>query len=153
MTRSGKFTLDIDPAKIATAQQKGIDFDRRRVYTKRKLRSANRAIITLTRVWMQRPESLWPRHSTPATLKLAFFYAIPKTRLVRHGKLPALSDGQPCTAAWAGDLDNKAKAVIDAMVQAGIFRDDRDITVLTLAKAYTAGNPRIEVEVGKAAEP
>ena len=50
-------------------------------------------------------------------------------------------------SALYGDLDNRNKAVQDAIVKAGAFPDDRFITTLLLRKRYTLSQPRIEVAV------
>ncbi|MFG1411443.1 RusA family crossover junction endodeoxyribonuclease [Xanthobacter sp. VTT E-85241] len=39
--------------------------------------------------------------------------------------------------AWpVGDVDNLAKSVLDAMTQAGCWRDDRQVVRLSVAKGY-----------------
>lgn len=39
--------------------------------------------------------------------------------------------------AWpSGDLDNSAKSVLDAMTEAGVWKDDRQVVLLTVRKRY-----------------
>lgn len=49
-----------------------------------------------------------------------------------------------------GDVDATAKAVLDALEDAGVIRDDGQIETLTLRKAHSPKAPRIDVEVWRA---
>jgi len=49
--------------------------------------------------------------------------------------------------AWpVGDPDNLAKGVLDAMTEAGVWKDDRQVVLLTVRKRY-ADLDRIQVRV------
>lgn len=47
----------------------------------------------------------------------------------------------------AGDVDNYAKATLDAMQSAGIIANDRQVQALTLRKMKDAANPRTEIVI------
>jgi len=53
--------------------------------------------------------------------------------------------------AWpSGDPDNLAKGVLDAMTEAGVWKDDRQVVLLTVGKRY-AEQDGIRVRVERAA--
>lgn len=71
----------------------------------------------------------------PLRLVLGFFMPRPKSHLNRHG------DVKPTAPSWhesKPDLDNMAKAVMDAMTQLGIWRDDSQVVQLEISKVYGA---------------
>ena len=85
-----------------------------------------------------------------------FFEGPLKVRLVFHFKRPLyhygtgrnsrkLKDGADHWHTKAGDIDNLAKFVLDAMNN----QDDRQVAKLSAAKFYTDGRERVEVEVEK----
>lgn len=47
----------------------------------------------------------------------------------------------------SGDVDNYAKIALDAMTDAGVWRDDKLVMKLTVEKFVDPKNPRIEVTV------
>lgn len=69
----------------------------------------------------------------PLRLVLGFFMARPKAHFNRHG------DVKPMAPRWhqsKPDLDNLAKAVMDAMTQLQIWRDDSQVVQLEVGKSY-----------------
>ena len=69
-------------------------------------------------------------------IELTFFFAYPKSTAKKKRV-----DMCPCFSK--GDLDNLAKGVLDAMEQAGIIANDRQIAHLDVAKYWTTGSSRI----------
>ena len=75
----------------------------------------------------------------PASIRaveLTFFFAYPKSTAKKR-----MIDGAICCTK--GDLDNLAKGVLDAMEQAGVLPNDRQIAHLDVAKHWTTGRSRI----------
>ena len=50
-----------------------------------------------------------------------------------------------CLSGGKGDADNYAKAVLDAMVNAGVLKDDHTVAVLTVRKWYAAAGGDVGV--------
>lgn len=141
------FTLNIDPSTIGTAQQKKFDPRTRRFFTDRKVASAMK-VISLLASSMSKLSGAWlPEQGSAVRLSLVFYYAVPKSRMKpKKGEKP-ISEGDPCFAFWAGDCDNRAKAVIDALTLAKFWPDDRYVTSLNVRKVWTFEKPKIDVEV------
>ena len=57
--------------------------------------------------------------------------------------------GGRCSAVTRMDLDNVAKAVLDAATDAGLWTDDRQVACIFAASVYAAvgESPHVEVEV------
>ena len=71
----------------------------------------------------------------PLRLVLGFFMPRPKAHFNRHG------DVKPTAPVWhesKPDTDNLAKAVMDALTQLQIWRDDSQVVQLEVSKAYGA---------------
>lgn len=139
------FEIVVDPAAIGTAQQKRYDPRSRRFFTPAKVARGIRAVALAAKAAARRDAPSLPPPGSPVALSLAFLYAVPKSRLRSARTRPA--EGSPCTARWAGDCDNRAKAVVDALALAGLFPDDQFVTRLAVRKAWTLGVPRIAVSV------
>ena len=140
------FSLPVDPATIGTAQQKQFDPRTRRFFTPKRVAAGMRVIAMLARAESRKVGSRVPPWNVPVSLSLDFFYAVPKSRRRKDpGRMPR--EGEPCTARWAGDCDNRAKAVVDALTDAGLWPDDQFVTSLHAAKRWTLATPRIEVAV------
>lgn len=141
-----KATLLIDPARLSTAQQKLISFRQRRVFTNPRVAAGMRLVEAAARPFAKQAQDI--ERNAPygaVALSVAFYFRFPKTgtkaqKAARRGGLPVVS------AKW-GDLDNRAKSFIDALVKARWFTDDHIITTLLLRKRYTLSQPRAEVEV------
>lgn len=141
------FTLPVDPATIGTAQQKRFDPRTRRFFTPRRVAAGMKVISLLAKSESHKTGARIPQRNSPVALSLVFFYAVPKSRRRKDpGRMPR--EGEPCTARWAGDCDNRAKAVVDALTAAGLWTDDQFVTSLSASKRWTLGSPRIEVSVG-----
>jgi Holliday junction resolvase RusA-like endonuclease len=50
-----------------------------------------------------------------------------------------------CLSGGKGDADNYGKAVLDAMVNAGVLKDDHTVAVLTVRKWYAAAGGDVGV--------
>ena len=145
--QSWKFTLMIDPSTIGTAQQKKFDPRTRRFFTDSKVAKAMKVISLLASSMAKMSGAYLPDQGSAVCLSLKFHYAVPKSRMKpKKGEKPIV-EGDPCFAFWAGDCDNRAKAVIDALTLAKFWPDDRYVTSLNVRKAWTFENPRIDVEV------
>lgn len=133
--------FDIDPAAISTAQQKKISFRTRRVFTNKKVAAGMRAVALLARTHTSRVLAAVP-FGSPVRLSATYLYAYPKgtakKRLVDNAPMPQ-----------GADLDNRNKAVMDALTSAGWWPDDRYVTALDLRKRRTTGRPRIEIAVSQ----
>lgn len=70
------------------------------------------------------------------SVELTFFFSYPKSTPKKR-----LLDLSPCMNK--GDLDNLAKGVLDAMEQASMIKNDREIVHLDIAKYWTTGRSRI----------
>jgi len=69
----------------------------------------------------------------PLRLVLGFFMPRPKAHFNRHG------DVKPLAPKWhesKPDLDNLAKAVMDAMTQLQVWKDDSQVVQLEVGKSY-----------------
>lgn len=141
---SWRFTLDVDPAKIGTAQQKRFDPRTRRFFTDRRVAAGMKAVSKLAKSARIAQDAEIPPYGAPVALTLTLYYAVPKTRRKGGKHAPAPTEGSPCTARWAGDVDNRPKAVIDALTDAGLWPDDQFVTRADLRKRWTFGRPRIE---------
>jgi len=83
----------------------------------------------------------WPVMATPMSLRVIAHHAIPKSWSKRK-QLQAL-DGQ--LIPGKPDLDNVAKAVLDAL-NGVIYEDDKQVIKLVAEKKYST-EPRVEVYV------
>lgn len=146
---SWAFTLNIDPSTIGTAQQKKFDPRTRRFFTDRKVEKGMKVISLLAQAQRKVVGAKLPVHGSPINLKLRFFYSVPKSRRKTIKGVPPPMEGAPCFAFWAGDCDNRAKAVIDALTKADFWPDDRYVCSLYITKRWTYKNPRIEVEISE----
>lgn len=150
MTDAARFTLAVSPAEIGTAQQRHFGFRRGRIstYADPKVARGMRIVESLARNAMRKANVVLPPFGKPVSLRLEFLYAVPKSRRNRTVRgLPPPREGDPATSAWTADCDNRAKAVQDALTKAGCWEDDRFVTHLDVRKAWTYGQPRIEVEI------
>lgn len=147
------FDLMVDPETIGTPQHKQHSFVRGRLitYPDPRVAGARKVMALLARNARSRLKLEFPQHGTPVRLEIRMFYAIPKCRRKDHVKngvlIPRLRGGEPCTSHQAGDVDNKAKGIMDALTDAGLWADDKDVSDLRSKKIWTEGLPRIRVDV------
>ena len=82
----------------------------------------------------------------PTAVSIEVVLARPKSHWNRTGLTPRAPKWPP---ARAGDVDNLAKAVLDAMVQGGVLPDDSQVVDLHVRKAYAErdGEPGVRVAV------
>ena len=137
MTTMWRYELTVDPASIGTAQQKRFDSRTRRFFTHKKVSAGMKVITMLSRSMQKAQEAIIPAHGEPISLGIEFYYAVPKSRAKARKGVQPPAEGEACTAAWAGDCDNRAKAVIDALTEAGFWPDDRFVTTLNISKHWT----------------
>jgi len=141
---SWRFTLDVDPATLGTAQQKRFDPRTRRFFTDKRVAAGMKAVSLLAKSARIAQNAEIPPYGTPVALTLKLYYAVPKSRRRGGKRANAPTEGSPCTARWAGDVDNRPKSVIDALTDAGLWPDDQYVTHADLRKRWTLGRPRIE---------
>lgn len=127
MERHNAF-LRVNPAALSTAQQKGVDFKRKRVFTKPQVRMSHQLIAAALGGI---PSHELVKMSGPVHLRMYFVYPL--------GSKPKRYAGEP--KVTRPDLDNLGKVVIDAIAQDGrFFADDAQIYRLTLEKWYGNSN-------------
>lgn len=82
-------------------------------------------------------KSIPPDHS-PLALRLDFFMPRPKGhfKFTKSGGSMILREPAPAYHAGKPDADNLAKAVMDALTQLGIWRDDACVVDLRVRKFY-----------------
>lgn len=80
----------------------------------------------------------------PLAVDLMFRMPRPKAHLRKNG---SVKDDAPAYPTNKRDLDNLAKAVLDALTQAGMWQDDGQIVRLTLTKAYAQKQPGADVTI------
>lgn len=141
------FEIMVDPATLGTAQQKRFDPRTRRFFTDRRVAAGMKVVSLLARSATQKTGARLPERGSAVRVALEFLYAVPQSRRRREKETPA--EGSPCTAMWAGDCDNRAKAVVDALTLAGFWPDDRFVTKLDVSKRWTLGTPRIVATVAQ----
>ncbi len=141
------FTLDLDPAVLSTAQQKGAFVNRAtgrvRFFTKKRVQRGENAVAFLARPYAAACRSAFG--DGPVAVFCAFLFAYPKG--ASKAEREARREGAPVTSARYGDADNRFKSVQDALVKAGLFADDRLISTVCITKRYTLKKPRIEIVV------
>ena len=139
--------LDIDPATLSTAQQKGMHNGK--IFTNPRVAKSMRAVrvamsphAPAVRSFIDHglSENIW----AGVRLQVCFWFAFPKTGT--KAERAQRFDGMPVTSGRYGDLDNRHKAFQDALVQSGAIPDDRFISILRLEKRYTMGRPRVWID-------
>ena len=139
--------LDIDPATLSTAQQKGMHNGK--IFTNPRVAKSMRAVRVAmsphARAVRWHIDNGLAKHLWAGVkLHVCFWFAFPKggTKAERAQRF----DGMPVTSGRYGDLDNRHKAFQDALVQSGALPDDRFVSILRLEKRYTMGRPRIWID-------
>lgn len=137
--RTFRMTLHVDPASLSTAQQKRFDPRTRRFFRSGKVARGMAEVARLARAGTAAVRAALDG-AEAVELGMAFLYAWP-----RSAPKSARSDCAPM--ATGADCDNRAKAPVDALADAGWWGDDRVISRLVVAKMRTTGEPRIVVAV------
>lgn len=84
--------------------------------------------------------------AVPLDVKLAFWMPRPKAHFRKNGDL---RDDAPAFPNKKPDLDNYAKAVLDALTQVGMWQDDCQIVSLTIIKRYCTDAPGASVTIDR----
>ena len=123
--------LQVDPAALSTAQQKGVDFYRRRVYTKAAVRKSHQLLLS---AMLQEARLLGvQKYCGPATAWRVCVEYIYRPRTLRRKDFGAPKTTRP-------DLDNLTKSVLDALTESGLaFYDDSQVAALEMSKRYACG--------------
>ncbi len=123
--------LQVDPAALSTAQQKGVDFYRRRVYTKATVRKSHQLLLA---EMLQEARLLGvEKYCGPATAWRVCVEYIYRPRTLRRKDFGAPKVTRP-------DLDNLTKSVLDALTESGLaFSDDSQVAALEMSKRYAWG--------------
>lgn len=126
--------LQVDPAALSTAQQKGVDFYRRRVYTKAPVRKSHKLLLA---AMLQEARLLGvQKYCGPATAWRVCVEYIYRPRTLRRKDFGAPKTTRP-------DLDNLTKSVLDALTESGLaFSDDSQVAALEMSKRYSWGFDR-----------
>jgi len=76
-------------------------------------------------------------HTThPIALKLAFIFPRPKSHHKGGDFAKPVKDAAPRCHVAKPDTDNAAKAVMDALTDCGVWRDDSQVCALSVTKTY-----------------
>ena len=120
--------LQVDPAALSTAQQKGVDFYRRRVYTKSPVRKSHQLLLV---AMLQEARLLGvEKYCGPITAWRVCVEYIYRPRTLRRKDFGAPKTTRP-------DLDNLTKSVLDALTESGLaFADDAQVAALEMSKRY-----------------
>jgi Holliday junction resolvase RusA-like endonuclease len=73
----------------------------------------------------------------PCQVVLEFFMPRIQSHFRKQNKLPVLKDDAPMVHSSKPDIDNLEKSTIDALVDAGVFKDDNIIWHLDTYKRYS----------------
>ena len=123
--------LQVDPADISTAQQKGVDFYRRRVYTKAPVRKSHQ--LLLSAMLLEARLHFIKPYCGPITAWRVCVEYIYRPRTLRRKDFGAPKVTRP-------DLDNLTKSVLDALTESGLaFSDDSQVAALEMSKRYAWG--------------
>lgn len=134
MERHNAF-IRVNPADLSTAQQKGVDFTRKRVFTKPQVRRSHQLIAAALGGI---PSEEIVRMSGAVSLKMVFVYPL--------GKKPKRFAYKP--KVTRPDLDNLGKLVIDAIAQDGrFFADDAQIYYLAMEKWWGGSNDDYGIKI------
>lgn len=87
----------------------------------------------------------WTPIEGPVRLKLMFWFRRPKAHFNSKGEK---KDSAPVWSVGKPDLDNLAKAVMDALTNAGVWLDDKQVASLEIEKLYgpTTGGAHVVVK-------
>jgi Holliday junction resolvase RusA-like endonuclease len=82
----------------------------------------------------------------PVFVRMKFFMPRPKYHSGKNG----LKENAPVWFCAKPDADNLAKAVLDALTQLGLWKDDSQVVRLVIWKDYTKTVPGAEIEIKEA---
>lgn len=85
----------------------------------------------------------------PLELSIEFSFLRPKSHYGTSKGTPYLKDCAPTWHTSKPDLDNLAKAVMDALTQLGLWLDDQQVSKLVLLKRYCDKTPGALINIKK----
>lgn len=80
----------------------------------------------------------------PLQLDIDYYFKRPKAHFRANGDL---KDSAPCWYSRKPDRDNLDKAVMDALTQLGIWKDDKQVVAGHTTKQYTNGKARADIQI------
>lgn len=92
--------------------------------------------------WKAQPQEPW---TGPIYVRLTFFFPRPNGHFRTGKNASILRDNAPNWHAAKPDADNAAKAVLDALTNAGAWADDAQVARLVVEKRWGLPGCRIEI--------
>jgi Holliday junction resolvase RusA-like endonuclease len=89
--------------------------------------------------WVAATQSSWQQADGPVVLSVVFFFHRPKSHWRTGRNSDLLRAGVPTAPAGKPDLSKLVRSTEDALTDAGIWRDDAQVTDLRAQKRYTGG--------------
>lgn len=126
-----------------------------RVYNGRAMKDAKTAeYMTRAILAFQSAADGWTRLDGPWWVELRCFVDRPARLIPKAKARTAQPPSEAFVAPCKPDVDNVAKAVLDALVQAGIVADDKACVSLRVRKFYAAvgDSPEVRVALGSVGE-
>lgn len=136
-----QFNLNVNPADLPTAQQKGVRIIKVHgrmmpmFYEKKNVKDAH----ILLKYSMERYKPKEPMHG-PVTLSVEYLFPYPKGT-------PKYRQIEGAPMVQRPDVDNIQKLLQDVMTEMGFWDDDSQIWKLTLIKKRTIIEPMIKVSI------
>ncbi len=84
---------------------------------------------------------------TPIAVYLTFYMPRPKNHYGTGRNTAQLRASAPPFPTTKPDVDKLARAILDALKTAGVYRDDAQVVDLVTHKVYDAGRPGVQVHV------
>jgi Holliday junction resolvase RusA-like endonuclease len=85
-----------------------------------------------------------PFDDLPLAMRVVFFYDRPKSHYGTGKNADKLKESAPKYHTKRPDVDNLAKAILDAIQDAGLIKDDSAIVMLDVAKYYVGKDSEIK---------
>lgn len=93
--------------------------------------------------WRENQPVGFVKYEGPVCLTINFNLPRPKSHFLKSG----LRTDAPTFCCKKPDVDNFAKAVMDAMTQLGIWNDDCQVCTLRVSKVFASGAPGARIEI------
>lgn len=116
-----------------------------RIYTPSTANDWKNRVIAAVQPYLP-PEPL----NSPLRMSVRFMFPRPAGHFGSGKKSATLKDSAPPRPSGKPDLDNALKAVMDALTDAGVWRDDCRVCDLVVSKVY-ADRPGAEIEIEEVA--
>ena len=82
-------------------------------------------------------EQDWPKYTTtPCAVMISVVRARPKAHYIGRDPARGLRDTAPVSCTSTPDVDKVARAVLDALTQAGVWDDDRRVDMLAVSRDW-----------------